>query len=460
MESASLCHLPENLSVLRKMFNRVDFYSTCIQRIRTFLNDHSKCFDLTKPEHARTVYTSSVEDFVSLQYDCFIDDMKAELTIDSIAKLIECSESTLADKWLVTGHYNLMKNDLSHISWELDRAMEVDGLESRAKKLQEDVPIQNSSDENHVPYWSSVIIITTTHFYAGDPWNRLKPFEADGYKAETLYHNFSLVANFFDKTGKLFDLYRIKKPARPVQLYFRVPDATGVDAVKKALPSIRLKAKDDLAIIADKLYRLKKIWIHNERKKSVNKTPENGERLKTIKLLQSLLPCIDDNGFPKKKGVYQNELKEIEHFVNEYVKSCSPCEQLSLLIVGFGDFTLFEEPNRLRTAISYIEEIPDARQGLQDYLATWERQNNIDLTAMILLYKKQVKQLRDKAAAEILENVGATKEEVKKDPAALEALRKACLDRMPGKAAFYELVYRCFNSDPPCISDEIVYKDV
>lgn len=192
------------------------------------------------------------------------------------------------------------------------------------------------------------------------------------------------------------------------------------------------------------------MWIWNKRKGTINNAPSNEQRLRTIKILQSMLPLIDDHGYSKIIEVYENELDQIEHMVNEYVKTCKDTPPLHLPISGFGDFTFFEYPQRLKEAIDYISEIPPALTGLQNYLISWEKSNSAWLVSTILLYKKRVKKMYDKNTAE----------EIKKNSEERKALEKACMDALPGESVFYELADRCFYSQPICVSGEIIYKDI
>lgn len=57
-----------------------------------------------------------------------------ELGISSLGELLGYTESALADRWLITGQYNLMREALSNISWEYDRDMNVDITERNLQK--------------------------------------------------------------------------------------------------------------------------------------------------------------------------------------------------------------------------------------------------------------------------------------------------------------------------------------
>lgn len=487
MELDSLRYLPENLRVLRKMFNTVDSYSTYIQLINTCIETDKKNssqtesgktakYDLRSKRYARKVYKQSLEKTAHKKYDYFIEEMKAELGTDSLYELVGCTEAILADKWLTTGQYNLMREDLSHLSWEYDQDMNVDITERNLQKKQKYVLAWAGSDgsENKVPYWSSVIIVTKTMCYVRDSSENDEVINCVTEKVElpddpekALYQPFRSIVMAIDKSGELFNLFRIKTQQRPVLLYFNTVGEPAKDSIKEILPSIKSKTKESFAKLISDIFSLQEMWIWNKREGTINNAPSNEQRLRTIKILQSMLPLIDDHGYSKTIEVYENELDQIEHMVNEYVKTCKDTPPLHLPISGFCDFTLFEYPQRLKTAIDYISKIPPALTGLQDYLNAWEKSNSSWLVSTILLYKDRVEELHDKKATEILKNLhdilkekGFTEGDIKKDPAAKKALEKACIEKMPTSQAFYELADHCFYDQPICVSGEIIYKDI
>ena len=379
--------------------------------------------------------------------------------MSSLGELLGYTESALADRWLITGQYNLMREALSNISWEYDRDMNVDITERNLQKKQKYVLAWAGSDgnENKVPYWSSVIIVTKTMCYVRDSSENDEVINCVTEKVElpddpekALYQPFRSIVMAIDKSGELFNLFRIKTQQRPVLLYFNTVGEPAKDSIKEILPSIKSKTKESFAKFISDIFSLQEMWIWNKRKGTINNAPSNEQRLRTIKILQSMLPLIDDHGYSKIIEVYENELDQIEHMVNEYVKTCKDTPPLHLPISGFGDFTFFEYPQRLKEAIDYISEIPPALTGLQNYLISWEKSNSAWLVSTILLYKKRVKKMYDKNTAE----------EIKKNSEERKALEKACMDALPGESVFYELADRCFYSQPICVSGEIIYKDI
>ena len=418
--------------------------------------------DLYDDEQAKEIYNlscSSGGKNLPEDYDHFIEDMKVELGISSLGELLGYTESALADRWLITGQYNLMREALSNISWEYDRDMNVDITERNLQKKQKYVLAWAGSDgnENKVPYWSSVIIVTKTMCYVRDSSENDEVINCVTEKVElpddpekALYQPFRSIVMAIDKSGELFNLFRIKTQQRPVLLYFNTVGEPAKDSIKEILPSIKSKTKESFAKFISDIFSLQEMWIWNKRKGTINNAPSNEQRLRTIKILQSMLPLIDDHGYSKIIEVYENELDQIEHMVNEYVKTCKDTPPLHLPISGFGDFTFFEYPQRLKEAIDYISEIPPALTGLQNYLISWEKSNSAWLVSTILLYKKRVKKMYDKNTAE----------EIKKNSEERKALEKACMDALPGESVFYELADRCFYSQPICVSGEIIYKDI
>ena len=455
MSLSKISHLPENIKVLRKMFSTIDPYARCIEQADLEV-------DLYDDEQAKEIYNlscSSGGKNLPEDYDHFIEDMKVELGISSLGELLGYTESALADRWLITGQYNLMREALSNISWEYDRDMNVDITERNLQKKQKYVLAWAGSDgnENKVPYWSSVIIVTKTMCYVRDSSENDEVINCVTEKVElpddpekALYQPFRSIVMAIDKSGELFNLFRIKTQQRPVLLYFNTVGEPAKDSIKEILPSIKSKTKESFAKFISDIFSLQEMWIWNKRKGTINNAPSNEQRLRTIKILQSMLPLIDDHGYSKIIEVYENELDQIEHMVNEYVKTCKDTPPLHLPISGFGDFTFFEYPQRLKEAIDYISEIPPALTGLQNYLISWEKSNSAWLVSTILLYKKRVKKMYDKNTAE----------EIKKNSEERKALEKACMDALPGESVFYELADRCFYSQPICVSGEIIYKDI
>lgn len=462
MSLSKISHLPENIKVLRKMFSTIDSYARCIERIRATIKQADLEVDLYDDEQAKEIYNlscSSGGKNLPEDYDHFIEDMKVELGISSLGELLGYTESALADRWLITGQYNLMREALSNISWEYDRDMNVDITERNLQKKQKYVLAWAGSDgnENKVPYWSSVIIVTKTMCYVRDSSENDEVINCVTEKVElpddpekALYQPFRSIVMAIDKSGELFNLFRIKTQQRPVLLYFNTVGEPAKDSIKEILPSIKSKTKESFAKFISDIFSLQEMWIWNKRKGTINNAPSNEQRLRTIKILQSMLPLIDDHGYSKIIEVYENELDQIEHMVNEYVKTCKDTPPLHLPISGFGDFTFFEYPQRLKEAIDYISEIPPALTGLQNYLISWEKSNSAWLVSTILLYKKRVKKMYDKNTAE----------EIKKNSEERKALEKACMDALPGESVFYELADRCFYSQPICVSGEIIYKDI
>ena len=462
MSLSKISHLPENIKVLRKMFSTIDPYARCIERIRATIKQADLEVDLYDDEQAKEIYNlscSSGGKNLPEDYDHFIEDMKVELGISSLGELLGYTESALADRWLITGQYNLMREALSNISWEYDRDMNVDITERNLQKKQKYVLAWAGSDgnENKVPYWSSVIIVTKTMCYVRDSSENDEVINCVTEKVElpddpekALYQPFRSIVMAIDKSGELFNLFRIKTQQRPVLLYFNTVGEPAKDSIKEILPSIKSKTKESFAKFISDIFSLQEMWIWNKRKGTINNAPSNEQRLRTIKILQSMLPLIDDHGYSKIIEVYENELDQIEHMVNEYVKTCKDTPPLHLPISGFGDFTFFEYPQRLKEAIDYISEIPPALTGLQNYLISWEKSNSAWLVSTILLYKKRVKKMYDKNTAE----------EIKKNSEERTALEKACMDALPGESVFYELADRCFYSQPICVSGEIIYKDI
>ena len=268
MELDSLRYLPENLRVLRKMFNTVDSYSTYIQLINNCIETDKKNssqtesgktakYDLRSKRYARKVYKQSLEKTTRKKYDHFIEEMKAELGIDSLYELVGCTEAILADKWLTTGQYNLMREDLSHLSWEYDQDMNIYHRSVKEQKSQEDVltwanPTMN---QKHIPYWGSTIRVTTTRCYVMDSFGNEENQTVNKKNGETidsrkLYQAFRSITYIFDKTGALFDLYRIKTQERPVLLYFNTLSNDG--DIRDYLSCTEPKSKRDLARIAKK----------------------------------------------------------------------------------------------------------------------------------------------------------------------------------------------------------------
>lgn len=462
MSLSKISHLPENIKVLRKMFSTIDPYARRIERIRATIKQADLEVDLYDDEQAKEIYNlscSSGGKNLPEDYDHFIEDMKVELGISSLGELLGYTESALADRWLITGQYNLMREALSNISWEYDRDMNVDITERNLQKKQKYVLAWAGSDgnENKVPYWSSVIIVTKTMCYVRDSSENDEVINCVTEKVElpddpekALYQPFRSIVMAIDKSGELFNLFRIKTQQRPVLLYFNTVGEPAKDSIKEILPSIKSKTKESFAKFISDIFSLQEMWIWNKRKGTINNAPSNEQRLRTIKILQSMLPLIDDHGYSKIIEVYENELDQIEHMVNEYVKTCKDTPPLHLPISGFGDFTFFEYPQRLKEAIDYISEIPPALTGLQNYLISWEKSNSAWLVSTILLYKKRVKKMYDKNTAE----------EIKKNSEERKALEKACMDALPGESVFYELADRCFYSQPICVSGEIIYKDI
>lgn len=471
-------HLPENIKVLKKMFSTIDSYTRCIERIRATIEHANIEVDLYDDEQAKEIYNRSCpSDGGSLPegYNHFMENMKAELNISSLGELLSCTESALADRWLVTGQYNLMREALSNISWEYDRDMNADITERNLQKKQKYVLTWADSDENEnkVPYWNSVIIVTTTKCYVRDSLENDEVISCKTEKGEllnpeeALYKPFRSIVRTIDKSGELFNLFRIKTQQRPVLLYFNTVSKAEKDSIKEMLPSIKSKTKESFAKLISDIFALQEMWICNKREGTINNEPSNEQRLRTIKILQSMLPLIDDYGYSKTIEVYENELEQIERMVNEYVKICKDTPSLHLPISGFGDFTFFEYPQRLKDAIDYISELPPALTGLQKYLLSWEKSNSAWLVSTILLYKKRVKEMYDKNTMGIIQNARSilnddtiTEEEIKKNSKERKALEKACMDALPGESIFYELADRCFYSQPICVSGEIIYKDI
>ena len=185
---------------------------------------------------------------------------------------------------------------------------------------------------------------------------------------EALYQPFRSIVMTIDKSGELFNLFRIKTQQRPVLLYFNTVNKATRGTVKEILPSIKSTTKEAFGNLISDMFELHEMWIWNKREGTINNAPSNEQRLRTIKILQSMLPLIDDSGHSKIIEVYENELDRIERMVNEYVKTCKDTPPLHLPISGFGDFTFFEYPQRLKDAIDYISELPPALIGLQKYL--------------------------------------------------------------------------------------------
>ena len=461
------------------MFSTIDPYVRCIERIRATIKQANLEVDLYDDEQAKEIYNLSCPSGgknLPEDYDYFIEDMKVNLGISSLGELLGYTESALADRWLITGQYNLMREALSNISWEYDRDMNVDITERNLQEKQKYVLTWSGAEanENKAAYWNSIVIVTTTECYIRDSYGHDKVINCVTEKGEhlndpgeALYQPFRSIVMTIDKSGELFNLFRIKTQQRPVLLYFNTVNKATRGTVKEILPSIKSKTKEAFGNLISDMFELHEMWIWNKREGTINNAPSNEQRLRTIKILQSMLPLIDDSGHSKTIEVYENELDRIERMVNEYVKTCKDTPPLHLPISGFGDFTFFEYPQRLKDAINYISELPPALTGLQKYLLSWEKSNSAWLVSTILLYKKRVKEMYDKNTMDIIQDVRSslnddtiTEEEIKKNPEERKALEKACMDALPGESAFYELADRCFYSQPICVSGEIIYKDI
>lgn len=490
MTSSTISHLSENIQVLRKMFRTIDFYIEYIQKINKTITSSSVALDLNDKEQAKKIYElscmQSEKNKDCIAYDKFMDYMKAELDIDSIGDLISCTEDMLADRWLVTGQYNLMRSDLMAISWKFDRARNLYESERKNTKNQESVFSEADSQNNSVSHWNSVVIVTSENCYVKDSSgcdHVIKCTTKDGGEVinvkDEIWDGFKSVVKIFDPTDELLNLFRDNRQKRRVLLHFNVLNKGPTGDLKKILPSVKSKDEDNLAEVVEKIFTLQKMWICNKRRKVMNANPSSYQCLKTIIILQSLLPLINDDGIFKTNEQYNKELLDIERYVSGYITKNREEYNKQLVkrgidadesimkkydkyfpISGFGDFAVLKYPQRLEDAMNYLRDIPPALRGLHQYLIAWEKDNSDLLASTILLYKADVKKIYDKTAKDILQNMNVTAEDDKKDPVIMEALHQACLDSMPSQPAFFQLANKCAHRQPLFVSNEIVYVDL